>query len=123
MLDRMTIIRSVDAKSSNHEPNAVFQTGNLEAAPRINPEERFALFVEYFGRPPWSEESRQIVELGELDCGLGGKLAVELGVVLELIDHRTHQRLQFGEAQALKFDRRAAFGHERGLLRFAGNDN
>ncbi len=38
MLDQFTIIRSVDAKFSNHEPNAVFQTGNLDAEPRINPE-------------------------------------------------------------------------------------
>ncbi len=37
MLDRFTIIRSVDASHSNHEPNKVFQTGNLDAAPRINP--------------------------------------------------------------------------------------
>ncbi len=37
MLDRFTIIRSVDARHSNHEPNRVFQTGNLDAAPRINP--------------------------------------------------------------------------------------
>lgn len=37
MLDRMTIIRSVDARRSNHEPNKVFQTGNLEASPRTNP--------------------------------------------------------------------------------------
>jgi hypothetical protein len=37
MLDKFTLIRSVDARHSNHEPNQVFQTGNLEAAPRINP--------------------------------------------------------------------------------------
>jgi hypothetical protein len=37
MLDRFTIIRSVDARHSNHEPNKVFQTGHLEAEPRINP--------------------------------------------------------------------------------------
>jgi hypothetical protein len=36
-LDRFTIIRSVDARHSNHEPNTVFQTGNLLAAPRVNP--------------------------------------------------------------------------------------
>jgi hypothetical protein len=36
MLDRFTIIRSVDATHSNHEPNRVFQTGNTEAAPRVN---------------------------------------------------------------------------------------
>lgn len=38
MLDKFTIIRSVDPRQSNHEPNAVFQTGNLEAEPRTNPE-------------------------------------------------------------------------------------
>jgi hypothetical protein len=36
MLDKFTLIRSVDARHSNHEPNTVFQTGNLEAAPRVN---------------------------------------------------------------------------------------
>jgi hypothetical protein len=38
MLDRFTIIRSVDARNSNHEPNTVFQTANLDAEPRTNPE-------------------------------------------------------------------------------------
>ena len=38
MLDRMTIIRSVDARFSNHEPNHVMQTGNSEAEPRLNRE-------------------------------------------------------------------------------------
>jgi len=37
MLDKFTIIRSVDARFSNHEPNKVFQTANLDAEPRINP--------------------------------------------------------------------------------------
>jgi hypothetical protein len=36
MLDKFTLIRSVDARASNHEPNQVFQTGNTEAAPRVN---------------------------------------------------------------------------------------
>lgn len=36
MMDRFTIIRSVDARKSNHEPNKVFQTGNRDAAPRVN---------------------------------------------------------------------------------------
>jgi hypothetical protein len=40
MLDRFTLLRSVDARHSNHEPNMVFQTGNLEAAPRVNPRGR-----------------------------------------------------------------------------------
>jgi hypothetical protein len=38
MMDKLTIIRSVDARMSNHEPNQVFQTANLDAEPRINPE-------------------------------------------------------------------------------------
>ncbi len=37
MLDKFTIIRSVDCRQSNHEPNKVFQTANLEAEPRTNP--------------------------------------------------------------------------------------
>jgi hypothetical protein len=37
MLDRFTIIRSVDCRESNHEPNAVMQSANLAAEPRINP--------------------------------------------------------------------------------------
>jgi hypothetical protein len=36
MLDKFTIIRSVDPKKSNHSPNKVFQTGNREAGPRVN---------------------------------------------------------------------------------------
>lgn len=36
MLDQFTIIRSVDCRKSNHEPNMVMQTGHREAAPRIN---------------------------------------------------------------------------------------
>ncbi len=38
MLDKFTIIRSVDAKFSSHEPNMVFQTGNIDAEPRTNRE-------------------------------------------------------------------------------------
>jgi hypothetical protein len=37
LLDRFTLIRSVDARFSNHEPNSVFQTGNRAAEPRENP--------------------------------------------------------------------------------------
>ena len=36
MLDKFTIIRSVDCKKSNHEPNMVMQTGHRDAAPRVN---------------------------------------------------------------------------------------
>ncbi|WP_337177261.1 DUF1501 domain-containing protein [Paludisphaera sp.] len=37
MLDKFTIIRSVDARHSNHEPNKVMQTANLDAEPRVSP--------------------------------------------------------------------------------------
>jgi hypothetical protein len=37
MLDKFTLIRSVDARFSNHEPNKVFQTANRDAEPRLNP--------------------------------------------------------------------------------------
>ncbi len=37
-LDQFTLIRSVDPRGSNHEPNTVMQTGNLLAEPRTNPE-------------------------------------------------------------------------------------
>jgi hypothetical protein len=39
-LDRFTLIRSEDARHSNHEPNQVFQTGSIEARPRVNPRGR-----------------------------------------------------------------------------------
>ncbi|MEW4529012.1 DUF1501 domain-containing protein [Maioricimonas sp. JC845] len=37
MMDKFTILRSVDPRKSSHEPNQVFQTGHLEATPRTNP--------------------------------------------------------------------------------------
>ena len=36
MLDKFTLIRSVDCRKSNHEPDHVMQTGNREATPRTN---------------------------------------------------------------------------------------
>ena len=38
MLDKMTLIRSVDCRLSNHEPNRVMQTANRDAEPRTNRE-------------------------------------------------------------------------------------
>lgn len=37
LLDRFTLIRSVDCRESNHEPNMVMQSANLAAEPRTNP--------------------------------------------------------------------------------------
>lgn len=36
MLDKFTILRSVDCRMSNHEPNRVMQSGHRDAAPRVN---------------------------------------------------------------------------------------
>jgi hypothetical protein len=40
MLDQFTLIRSVDCRESNHEPNMVMQTANRAAEPRTNPKGR-----------------------------------------------------------------------------------
>ena len=40
MLHKFTVIRSVDCRESNHEPNTVMQTANKLAEPRTNPEAR-----------------------------------------------------------------------------------
>lgn len=37
MLDKFTILRSVDCKKSSHQPNRVMQTGHRGAAPRTSP--------------------------------------------------------------------------------------
>ncbi|MCA9033595.1 MAG: DUF1501 domain-containing protein [Planctomycetaceae bacterium] len=37
MMDKFSLIRSVDCRGSNHEPNMVMQTGNRDASPRSNP--------------------------------------------------------------------------------------
>jgi hypothetical protein len=41
MLDQFTLIRSVDCRFSNHEPNMVMQTANRANEPRTNPKARF----------------------------------------------------------------------------------
>src|SRR3954468_18774653 len=38
MLDKFTLIRSVDCRDSNHSPNTVMQTANRAAEPRISKE-------------------------------------------------------------------------------------
>jgi hypothetical protein len=41
MLDQFTLIRSVDCRFSNHEPNMVMQTANLTNEPRTNPKAKY----------------------------------------------------------------------------------
>ena len=51
MMDQMTVIRSVDCRFSNHEPNMVMQTANLAAEPRINREaEKFPALASIIAR-------------------------------------------------------------------------
>ena len=38
LTNKLTLIRSVDCRGSNHQPNQVMQTGNLAAGPRVNRE-------------------------------------------------------------------------------------
>ncbi len=38
MLDRFSVLRAVDCRHSNHEPNSVMMTANNLAEPRVNPE-------------------------------------------------------------------------------------
>ncbi|MBM3836568.1 MAG: DUF1501 domain-containing protein [Verrucomicrobia bacterium] len=38
MMGQFTLIRSVDCRESNHEPNQVMQTANRAAEPRVNPQ-------------------------------------------------------------------------------------
>jgi hypothetical protein len=51
MADKFTIIRSVDCRFSNHEPNMVMQTANLAAEPRTNKEaEKFPALASIIAR-------------------------------------------------------------------------
>jgi hypothetical protein len=61
-------------------------------------------------------KARRVFQLGELHRGLGRQLAVELGVILELIDHRAHQRLDLGAFDRIVIDRRDGRGQEGAAL-------
>ncbi len=62
-------------------------------------------------------EDRRVLDLGELDSGLGRKPLVELGVIFELVDDRAHQRLRLGAGRRLFVDF-LDFGDEIALARF-----
>ncbi|MFO1042620.1 MAG: DUF1501 domain-containing protein [Planctomycetaceae bacterium] len=60
MMNQMTVIRSVDCRFSNHEPNMVMQTANLAAEPRINREaEKFPALASIIARKR-AAQSRQM---------------------------------------------------------------
>ena len=64
-------------------------------------------------------ERRRLLDLGQLDPGLGRQALVELGVILELLDHRAHQRLGLGAVGALLVDL-LDLGGEMAVARHAG---
>ena len=51
-----------------------------------------------------SASSDGILDLAELDRGFGREPLVELGIIVELLDHRAHQRLGFGAVGRLVLD-------------------
>ena len=52
-----------------------------------------------------SASLRRLLDLAELDRGLGRQLAVELRIILELLDHRAHQRRDLGALRLVDLDR------------------
>jgi hypothetical protein len=132
MLDRFTIIRSVDCRMSNHEPYKVMQTGHRDAEPRINRNgEKYpalgSVVAKYHGAnhpsmPPYVafERSRSHVAyagyLGQQFDPFNGNLAAKLPVY-DLVGNDTGQvssaRL-FQFAKDLSFERLA---DRRALLR------
>lgn len=51
MMDRFTVIRSVDPEKSSHQPNQVMQTGSREATPRTNPKgDRYPAIASIVGK-------------------------------------------------------------------------
>jgi hypothetical protein len=76
MLDEFTIIRSVDCRFSNHEPNMVMQTANLTNEPRTNPKAKhFPSFGSIVAKPTGRISRRCPLRRAEheitLACGVG----------------------------------------------------
>ncbi len=119
MADRFTVIRSVDCRYSNHEPNMVMQTANLAAEPRTNKEaEKYpalaSLIARHHGRlandlPPYvvlNMKSRSHVAWG----GYLGKsydpfLGNNVGKLFELPGGLTQERLYSRRALTSDLDR------------------
>ncbi len=119
MMDKLTIIRSIDARFSNHEPNQVFQTANRAAEPRINAEaERFPAIASIVAKhrgltnremPPsvvLNMQSRSHVAWGgylgkEYDPFLGN----QAGRLFQLPGGLDHDRLRDRHELTRQFDR------------------
>lgn len=119
MMDKLTVIRSVDARFSNHEPNQVFQTANRAAEPRINMEaEKFPAIASIVAkhRGPTSREMPPSVVLNmqsRSHVAWGGYLGKEYDPFLgnqasrlfQLPGGLDHDRLRDRHALARQFDR------------------
>ena len=57
-------------------------------------------------------QRRRVLDLAQLDARFRRKALVELGVILELVDHRAHQRLGFGPFGGLFLDLLDLGGHD-----------
>ena len=114
MLDKMTIIRSVDCRFSNHEPNMVMQTANLAAEPRTNREaSKFPALASIIARqrletapelPPYvvlNMKSRSHVAWGGYDPFLGN----DVGNLFALPGGLTADRLQSRRQLTADLDR------------------
>lgn len=119
LLDKLTIIRSVDCRHSNHEPNMVMQTANLAAEPRTNREaEKFPALASIIAKsrkeasrdlPPYvvlNMKSRSHLAWG----GYLGKaydpfVANDVGTLFQLPGGLTQDRLYSRKALYEQFDR------------------
>ena len=119
LLDRLTLIRSVDCRHSNHEPNMVMQTGSLDAAPRVNRDgDKFPALASIIAKhrhdqsrdlPPYvalNMKSRSHLAWG----GYLGKsydpfVANDVGKLFELPGGLTTERLYSRKALYEQFDR------------------
>jgi hypothetical protein len=119
LLDRVTLIRSVDCRHSNHEPNMVMQTANLAAEPRTNREaDKFPALASIIAKqrrnqsrelPPYvalNMKSRSHLAWG----GYLGKsydpfVANDVGTLFQLPGGLTTERLYTRRALHEQFDR------------------
>ncbi|OYW20164.1 MAG: hypothetical protein B7Z55_07690, partial [Planctomycetales bacterium 12-60-4] len=119
LLDKFSIIRSVDCRNSNHEPNMVMQTGNLAAAPRVNREgDKFPALASIIGKerraaardlPPYvvlNMKSRSHVAWGGyLGKGYDPFLGNDVASLFQLPGGLTSDRLYSRKSLYEQFDR------------------
>jgi len=119
LLDKLTIIRSVDCRHSNHEPNMVMQTANLANEPRTNREaEKFPALASIISKerrqsardlPPYvvlNMKSRSHVAWGGyLGKGYDPFLGNDVASLFQLPGGLTTERLYTRKSLHEQFDR------------------